>query len=288
LEFWSKGSGSQGFIGRIGDLGVFRSKRFYEVPTVRLNVSPLISVGVDVGTGGVDVNADEWHHYAVTHDGVTTAKMFVDGVEYLTAEGAWEPGDLKVYLGESPGRSYDEAAVFNRALTQTEIAAHANRNPAQPIVLDVEFTRDDTTASPPTFNVKLSTKSAGTNFKFSLPPGVTTVTPPVGSSVQASNGTEAVWTFKLADPPVSLKFTVQRSDDSGNVSGSEIGQDTVPVNLCPGYRYSKSGTKFSSICGESLGTATTVRLPGRNVCLLKGQVNALVGSCSSPDVNWRC
>lgn len=132
----------------------------------------------------------------------------------------------------------------------------------EPLALDVTLKRDDTEEAPPTYDVTLSTVSPGSYFKFSLPSGMSTAgVAPKSSAVVARGGSGASWSFTLDNPPLSVKFSVQRSDATGVVTSAAVAEVTVPVNSCPGYNYSKTATGTVSVCGESTYGIDLVSVP---------------------------
>jgi hypothetical protein len=99
--------------------------------------------GTDASTGaeaGVfNVSADflrEWHHYTYVHDGDTgRASFFIDGVianatPFSMANFATNSSDFIIGMHDVPGFPYyfrgliDEVAIYQRALTESEILAH--------------------------------------------------------------------------------------------------------------------------------------------------------------------
>ncbi len=124
LEFWSKAgiNRTSGFIGRIGSVGVYRYE--YNVNyRVRLYSDSAIAETDMFQTEGIDVDADRWHHYVVTQDGAT-ARLYVDAVPVLKLDMPWSASDGKVLVGEQPGRSTDDVAVYPGVLSQAEISSH--------------------------------------------------------------------------------------------------------------------------------------------------------------------
>jgi PKD repeat protein len=124
LEFWSKGAGSQGWIGRIGHFGVYRTTRCCNPQTVTLQFAPGVFAQVDLGANGLNIDADAWHHYVLTHDGVNSGKLYIDGALYLTGTAAWDGLVGEVVVGESRGRATDELAVYDKVLTPDVIRSH--------------------------------------------------------------------------------------------------------------------------------------------------------------------
>ncbi len=115
LEFWSKGDGNNAWMARLGGLGigiVEPSYRFLDFATG--NGSSLFNA--------VDFTTSDWRHYAVTYDG-NTARFYVDGIERAARQESWT-FDSKLYFGESVGKTYDEVALYTRALTPSEIQNH--------------------------------------------------------------------------------------------------------------------------------------------------------------------
>ena len=83
-------------------------------------------------TGPPFLRDGKWHHLVYTHDGVTTGRMFVDGVQAHSASigRVTTGGATPAFIGrEAAGGSavsglIDEVAIYPTALTPTQIAAH--------------------------------------------------------------------------------------------------------------------------------------------------------------------
>lgn len=119
LEFWSKGSSNTGWLGRIGNLGIARiGDSFWGNQYWFAAGGGITRLGL--GANNMNLDASAWHHYAITHDGVTKGKVFVDGVLYTTIDGAWTSTDDLIVIGES-AREYDDVALYPSALTATQI-----------------------------------------------------------------------------------------------------------------------------------------------------------------------
>ncbi len=128
LEFWSKGTNSENWLGRIGHFGVYRGNRDYgRIQTLTLQFAPGVYASTDLGANGVNINLDSWHHYVVTHDGVNAGKLYIDGVLYLSGTAGWDPLGLELAVGESSGRSFDEIAVYNKVVPTAHIKDHFTR-----------------------------------------------------------------------------------------------------------------------------------------------------------------
>jgi YD repeat-containing protein len=74
-------------------------------------------------------DTSKWTHFAIVHDG-TVETLYMDGVPLsnYTLTSPWTIGDGILEIGRTNYRAYDEIALYNRALTTAEIAAHANPN----------------------------------------------------------------------------------------------------------------------------------------------------------------
>jgi Concanavalin A-like lectin/glucanases superfamily len=121
LEFWSKGAGTQGWLGRVGHFGVYRTTRCCNPQTVTLQFAPGVFSQVDLGGSGINLDAGNWHHYVVTHDGVNAGKLYIDGVLYLTGTAPWVASDSTVTVGEATSRTYDDVSVFGATLTPAQV-----------------------------------------------------------------------------------------------------------------------------------------------------------------------
>ncbi len=140
LEFWSKGDGGlggNGWLIRLGHLGLYRSRErlgywnqetllLYASPTAATRVEQVVNDSPDGVYRSFAYGSTTWRHYVITHDG-TKAVLYVDGIETLSVVGAWDRLDNMFVLGEQPGRTYDEAAVYPKVLSQAEITGHYSR-----------------------------------------------------------------------------------------------------------------------------------------------------------------
>jgi hypothetical protein len=106
-----------------------------------------VSGGWLYGTSDL-VTDGKWHHVAATYDGATIA-LYVDGrLENSFARSGTVPaGTSPIAIGARPGVNYfaglmDEIAIYNRALTATEIKATSDAAPSgrcgagQPVAVD--------------------------------------------------------------------------------------------------------------------------------------------------------
>lgn len=75
-------------------------------------------------TATMTATTSGWHHWALAYDG-SVARLYRDGVLVGTTPAGWTlgtvPADSELRIGGGPG-SYDELAVFDRALSAGEIA----------------------------------------------------------------------------------------------------------------------------------------------------------------------
>lgn len=83
--------------------------------------------------GGINLGTDTWHHLAATYDG-STIRTYLDGVQVNSRSftaGFCSNSSAFYYLANSPSTSVgvyvvDEARIYNRALTASEIASAYN------------------------------------------------------------------------------------------------------------------------------------------------------------------
>jgi concanavalin A-like lectin/glucanase superfamily protein len=81
--------------------------------------------------GSTDVTDGNWHHVAMTYDGVSTVLLYVDGALEASVTKTYTTTQTgKVYMGSTVEGSQeyytglvDEVEIFNRALSQSEIQA---------------------------------------------------------------------------------------------------------------------------------------------------------------------
>ena len=98
-------------------------------------------------TPPVTVDIRDWHHYALSYDETTgMATMYFDGIEVASRDLSGFPGftrlataNVNLFIGRDneptdPNRfgagSVDEVAIYDRALSALELAAHANQGRA--------------------------------------------------------------------------------------------------------------------------------------------------------------
>jgi len=77
------------------------------------------------GSTAVVVNDDSWHHLTGTYDG-SYIRLYVDGQprSYHFFTGSIDPTNSQLMIGQNLTGELDEAAIFNRALSQDEIYTH--------------------------------------------------------------------------------------------------------------------------------------------------------------------
>ena len=118
--------------------------------------------------------------------------------------------------------------------------------------LDISIGRVSTDV-PAIIHVRLSTKSAGSFFKFSLPDGQVPPLPAGDSAVRPVIGGEASWEFDVPSPPSSLRFRVEAvSDAQGTTSAALFSERTVSINPCSGWSYELVDGAATSVCGGAL------------------------------------
>jgi Bacterial Ig-like domain (group 3) len=106
---------------------------------------------------------------------------------------------------------------------------------------------------PPIVHVRLSTKSPGLFFKFSLPGGQVPSLPAGDFAVRTVVGGEASWEFDVANPPSSLRFRAEAvSDEQGTASAAVFSERTVSINPCSGWSYELVDGVSTSVCGGAL------------------------------------
>ncbi len=164
--------------------GVSNHYYVFVVPSLPgAGLSALNSNGQATGTNSVLVSNfyNQWHHIVATYDG-SAARFYVDGVMVAsqTATGSFAvPSGTPFYINRhdwSSGSSsrltgvIDEAVVFNRALSATEIGAIESDS-------DGDGIPDFWTSVPaPTGVVATSTSSASVNISWNAVPSATSYT----------------------------------------------------------------------------------------------------------------
>jgi hypothetical protein len=133
-------------------------------------------------------------------------------------------------------------------------------------VLDVVLSRLSPEL-PRRFHVRLSTKSSGTFFTFSIPTGQIPVPSTGESAVRASSGGEAVWEFDIDDPtPTALTFRVDRATDAAGTLLTPSSSDTKTVTLstCPTWTFDSTAPPGPVVCGVAIDNAGLVATIVRN------------------------
>jgi Bacterial Ig-like domain (group 3) len=136
----------------------------------------------------------------------------------------------------------------NGPSTSSPVAVDPQPAPA----LDISIGRVSPDA-PAIVHVRLSTKSPGSFFKFSLPGGQVPLLPTGDSAVRPVIGGEASWEFDVPSPPSSLRFRVEAvSDAQGTASAAVFSEHTVSINPCSGWSYELVDGVATSVCGGAL------------------------------------
>jgi hypothetical protein len=88
-----------------------------------------------------NVNDGEWHHFVAITDAASGTYLWIDGTmyEHQTALPVLDQNDLNVMIGENPGArnrewegELDDIAIWNRVLTEAEIATLYNGGQGTP------------------------------------------------------------------------------------------------------------------------------------------------------------
>lgn len=128
LDFWMK-SGPDGGIPVI--YGDFQPNDAFYVVVLAANAC-IGQWGGGDACGSTHVNDSNWHHIALTYDGVSSAILFVDGALETSIAKTYTTTQTGTLLigGDYPHFDglVDEVEIFNRALSQTEIQAIYNAN----------------------------------------------------------------------------------------------------------------------------------------------------------------
>jgi hypothetical protein len=93
------------------------------------NLHALVDGSLDLTSVSAMITGDKWHFVVLTWDG-SDSWLYLDGDEIDSKSGSVSVGSEDIYIGTFEGLGYnyaglfDELAIYNRALTPTEITEH--------------------------------------------------------------------------------------------------------------------------------------------------------------------
>src|SRR5574341_321766 len=214
-------------------------------------------------TAGPAASLNSWNHVAVTYDGGTTVKFYMNGqfvqesaVSAGTAANT-QDGPIRIGSTDDPGRAFngliDEVAVYKRALTAEEIAFFANAAPGDP-------------AAPPSPNLNPVPSVVGTNTI------TTSGTKTIGTSIWVNGKKIApldnseTWqgTYGTLQPGINLLnvIAVEATFKQSPAVTASVIYDNMPPSIESSYPANNSDTAkpVSSITINLTDTYTAIDL----------------------------
>jgi Concanavalin A-like lectin/glucanases superfamily len=126
LTFWvqTQTAPGLGLLAGVGSLSVARYDAYGEQ---HLLINNNTYNPDHLSVAGVNTEDGKWHHFAITHDGVNTARFYVDGKYGATSTGPWNLNNGLLEVGGATGRAFDNTQLHGITMTDAQIADNYNQ-----------------------------------------------------------------------------------------------------------------------------------------------------------------